>query len=74
MPKPKQVTEYRELSLEELMQRAQTAYQTLFRLRSEGSIPGNVKPDELIAAKRSLARILTVITEKQRQELKESSL
>lgn len=68
MAKPKQVTEYRELSLEELMQRAKTMYHTLFRLRSEGSIPGNVKPHELIAAKRSLARILTVMTEKQRQE------
>jgi len=68
MAKPKQVTEYRDLSIEELEQCAQTMRRTLFHLRSEGTIPGNVKPSELLVAKRNLARILTVITEKQKQE------
>lgn len=68
MAKPSQVTEYRDLSIEELEQCAQEMRRTLFRLRSEGGIPGNIKPSELKEAKRNLARILTVTTEKQQQE------
>lgn len=63
----KQTTEYRELSLEELKEREYAARLLIFRLDSEGSIPGNVKPHERIAARRNLARILTVMTEKQQE-------
>lgn len=68
MAKRKQITEYRDLSLEELEQCAQEMRRTLFRLRSEAGIPGNIKPSDLNVARRNLARILTVTTEKQQQQ------
>ena len=59
--------EFRELTVDELREKEQELAQQLFTLRLQQSVQGQLdNPAKFQQAKRDLARVLTVINEKQR--------
>ena len=62
-----EVAELRDLSIEDLQARARELEDQLFRMRLQQSLGQLDAPLKLRYTRRDLARIKTVITEKQRQ-------
>ncbi len=63
-------SELREMTIEELKEKEKELRKELFNLRFQKATGEIQNPNRIKQVKRDIARILTIITEKERQKLK----